>query len=152
MIAFWTILHGLVGMVLLGAVSHQGLSVWRRPAPARVFFDRFRAVHAGGYANAVTILYLIAFTMGALIYPVFVLDVKSTIGDYGLRKTMGVFQIKEHVSVIGLGLLPAYWYFWQSVPVPESAGARRVLTTILMVCVWWSLVVGHVLNNVRGMM
>jgi hypothetical protein len=152
MIAFWTILHGLVGMVLLGAVSHQGLSVWRRPAPARVFIDRFRAVRAGGYVHAVTILYVIAFTMGALIYPVFVLDVKSTIGDYGMRKTMGVFQIKEHVAVIGLAILPVYWHFWQTVPPGESAATRRVLTTMLMVCVWWSLVVGHVLNNVRGML
>jgi hypothetical protein len=151
MIAFWTILHGLVAIVLVGAISHQGLTVWRKPAPARVFFDRFRAVRAGGYANAVTILYVIVFTMGALIYPIFVLDVKSTVADYGMRKTMGVFQIKEHVAVIGLALLPAYWHFWQSVPLTDAVATRRFLTTLMMICVWWSLVVGHVLNNVQGM-
>ena len=34
----------------------------------------------------------------------------------------------------------------------EMLGLRTFLTTVVMVCVWWSLVVGHVLNNVKGMM
>jgi hypothetical protein len=39
LIAFWTILHGLVAIALLGAITHQGLTVWRSPAPARLFID-----------------------------------------------------------------------------------------------------------------
>ncbi len=151
MIAFWTILHGLVAMVLVGAVTHQGLAVWRTPAPARQFVDRFRAVRPGGYANAIVILYVVVFTIGALIYPIFTLDVKGTVADYGMRTTMGLFQIKEHVGVIGLALLPTYWHFWHSVPLKESVATRRFLTTVIMVSVWWNLVVGHILNNVKGM-
>jgi hypothetical protein len=151
MIAFWTILHGLVAIALVGAITHQGLSVWRTPAPARRFFDRFRAVRAAGYTSAVVPLYVVVFTMGALIYPIFVLDVKGTVADYGMRMTMGVFQLKEHLGVVGLAMLPSYWHFWRSVPLNEAIATRRFLTTLLMVCVWWNLVVGHLLNNLKGM-
>jgi hypothetical protein len=151
MIAFWTILHGLVAMALLGAITHQGLSVWRKPAPATLFVDRFRAVSAVRFANAVPVLYVATFAIGAFIYPTFVLDVKATVADYGMRKTIGVFQIKEHVAVIGLALLAVYWHYWRTVPLAESIPTRRFLTTFLMLAVWWNLVIGHVLNNLKGL-
>lgn len=152
MIAFWTILHGIVAIGLLGAVTHQGLTVWRRPAASQLFVDRFRAIPAVRFANAIAVLYVLTFALGAYIYPVFVLDVKGAVADYGMRKTIGVFQIKEHVAVIGLVMLPAYWHFWRSVPAAHSAPTRRFLTTLMMLCVWWSLVIGHVLNNVKGLL
>jgi hypothetical protein len=151
MIAFWTILHGLVAIALVGAITHQGLSVWRAPKPAQVFVDRFRAVPAVRFANAIAVLYVLTFTLGAYIYPTFVLDVKSSLAESGMRKTIGFFQLKEHIAVIGLVLLPAYWHYWHSVPLAERVATRRFLTTTMMVTVWWSLVVGHVLNNVKGL-
>ena len=151
MIAALVIIHGLLAIGLLGAVTHQGLGVWRKPAPARSFLDRFRAVNGAGYANAVWVLYVLTFAMGAYIYPTFVLDVKASVADAGMRTTIGVFQIKEHVAVIGLSLLPAYWHFWKRSPANENVVTRRMLTTVVMLCTWWSLVIGHVLNNVRGL-
>lgn len=151
MIAFWAILHGIMAIVLLGAVTHQGLTVWRKPAPATLFFDRFRAISADRFANTVAILYVLTFALGAYIYPTFVLDVKGAVADYGMRKTIGMFQMKEHICVIGLGLLPAYWHFWRSVPLTESISARRFLTTFMMLGVWWNLVIGHILMNVKGL-
>ena len=151
MIAFWTILHGIVAIGLLGAVTHQGLTVWRRPVPSQRFVDRFRAVPAVRFANAIAILYVLTFALGAYVYPVFVLDVKGAVADYGMRKTIGIFQIKEHVAVIGLVMLPAYWHYWRTVPLTQSVHTRRFLTTLMMIAVWWSLVVGHILNNVKGL-
>jgi hypothetical protein len=151
MIVFWMILHGIVAIGLLGAITHQGLAVWRQPAPAEHFVDRFRSVSAVRFANAITLLYVLTFALGAYIYPTFVLDVKGSVADYGLRKTIGVFQLKEHIAVIGLALLPVYWHFWRSVPLSVSIATRRFLTTFLMFAVWWSLLVGHVLNNVKGL-
>ncbi len=151
MIAFWDLVHALLAIGLLGAVTHQGLSVWRKPAPARAFIDRFRAVNGGGYANAVCVLYVLTFALGSFIYPQFVLDVKGSLIDYGMRKTIFLFQLKEHVAVTGLCLLPVYWHFWRTVPLTEDVGVRKYLTTLLMVATWWNLVVGHVLNNVKGL-
>jgi hypothetical protein len=47
---------------------------------------------------------------------------------------------------------PSYWHFWRSVPLTDGIQTRRFLTTLLMLAVWWNLVVGHVLNNVKGLM
>ena len=151
MIVFWTILHGLVALALLGAVTHQGFAVWRKPAPAQIFIDRFRAVGGARFTNAICVLYVLTFALGAYIYPAFVLDVKGAIADSGMRKTIGVFQLKEHIAVIGLAMLPVYWHFWRTVPATQSVATRKFLTTLLSLSVWWSLVVGHVLNNVRGL-
>jgi hypothetical protein len=151
MISFWTILHGLLAIALVGAITHQGLSAWRAPGRARLFVDRFRAVPAAGYANAVVVLYVLTFTLGAFIYPTYVLDVKASLADTGLRKTIGVFQLKEHLAVVGLGLLPVYRHFWYSVPLDTHIATRRFLTTFMTLTVWWNLVIGHVLNNIKGL-
>jgi hypothetical protein len=151
MIAFWTILHGIIAIGLLGATTHQGLTVWRKPAPSERFIDRFRSIPAARFATAIVVLYVLTFVIGASIYPTYVLDVKGAVADYGMPKTIGVFQIKEHVTVMGLTLLPAYWHYWRTVPSSDGRSTRRLLTTFLMLGVWWNLVIGHVLNNLKGL-
>lgn len=151
MIAFWTILHGILAIALLGAITHQALTVWRKPAPAQLFIDRFRAIPAVRFANAIVLLYAMTFALGAFIYPTYVLDVKASLIDSDLRKTVGLFQLKEHIAVIGLALLPVYWHLWRSDPAMSSIRTRRFLTTLLMLGVWWNLVIGHILNNVKGL-
>jgi hypothetical protein len=151
MMAFWTVLHGIIAIGLLGAATHQGLTVWRKPAQPERFIDRFRAIPAGRFANAIVVLYLLTFALGAYIYPTYVLDVKGAVADYGMRKTIGLFQIKEHVAVMGLSLLPAYWHYWRTVPLAEGAQVRRLLTTCMMLGAWWNLIVGHILNNLKGL-
>src|SRR5471030_269152 len=55
------IVHGLIAVALLGAITHQTASAWL-PArkPAASFPGRFRAVSAAAYANAIVALYLCA--------------------------------------------------------------------------------------------
>jgi len=62
-----------------------------------------------------------------------------------------VFEIKEHLAAIGLGLLPVYWLFWKKPQGTEGVAARRSLTWLLAFFVWWNFIVGHVLNDIRGM-
>ena len=101
--------------------------------------------------NAIIFLYLLSFVIGVYIYPTFVLDVKGAVAGYGMRKTVGVFQLKEHIAVIGLVMLPMYSHYWRVVPLKEGAQTRRFLTTLLMFVVWWNLIVGHILNNIKGL-
>jgi len=63
---------------------------------------------------------------------------------------VGIFDLKEHFVTVGLGMLPAYWYFWRQPFADNHARARAVLTAILAFIVWWSFLVGHILNNMRG--
>ncbi len=151
MTVFLLLLHGLVAIALMGAITHQGLSVWRRPSPAKVFVDRFRAVPAPGYVSAIVVLYVVDFALGSYIYPAYILDVKASLADFGLFTEIFLFQAKEHIAVIALLFLPAYWHYWKSVPIGEYVMTRRFVTSLILFAVWWNLVIGHLLNNVRGL-
>ena len=152
--AFWTILliiHGLLAVALLGALTHQAVAV---SMPVRQaagnFVDRFRAVPAAGYATAVCILWVVTFIMGAWIYTKYRMYVRIPIEQQGYWKTQGVFELKEHLATIGLGALPVYWWFWKNARNAEYDSARRWLTVLLAAMVWFMFLVGHVVNNVRG--
>ena len=55
------IVHGLVAVVLLGAITHQALATWASAAAKPgSFFGRFRAVTPESFANAIVVLYLTA--------------------------------------------------------------------------------------------
>lgn len=151
---YWTILfiiHGLLAIALLGALTHQGLSVLtpvRQPSSG--FVTRFRAVPAAGYATAVCVLWVLTFLMGAWIYIKYRVYIRIPIERAGFWKTQGFFELKEHLATIGLVMLPAYWYFWKNAKSPEYDGARRTVTVVLVVICWFNFLVGHVVNNVRG--
>lgn len=108
-------------------------------------------MRAAAYTNAIIVLYAITATVGGvLLYPAYRLTVRVLLTQLRLNAANGIFELKEHLVAIGLGLLPAYWYYWRQPLTPNSAGTRRALTTVLALIVWWSFLVGHVLNNIRG--
>ena len=151
MITALLILHGLLAVALLGAITHQALSVARRaPAGPRNFVVKFSTVNGGSYTTAIAVLFVITSIGGALLYPQYRLDIRPTLEDLDLRAANGVFEIKEHLAAIGLGLLPAYWFFWRQPLGADGLIARRYLTWLLAFIVWWNFLVGHVLNNIRG--
>jgi hypothetical protein len=154
MIVALLIVHGLLAVALLGAITHQAWSVVPRRGGAGTlsFADRFRSVDSSAYATAIVVLFVVTAIGGALLYPQYRLDVRTALEDLQLRAANGVFEIKEHLVAIGLGLLPTYWLFWKAPLVPEQANARRYLTWLLAFIVWWSFLVGHVLNNIKGLL
>ena len=151
MIVVLLIVHALLAVTLLGAITHQTISVW---LPARKaagsFVGRVRAVPATSYANAIVVLYLATATLGAVIYPSYRLTVRVVLQQMEMFAANGAFELKEHFVAVGLGMLPAYWYFWRQPLAPDYARTRAVITAILALIVWWSFLVGHVLNNIRG--
>ena len=153
---FWTILfifHALCAVALLGALSHQAMSVLmpvRAAAGPGGFVTRFRAVQGAGYATAVCVLWIITFFFGAWIYTKYRMYVRIPIEQEGFWKTQGVFELKEHLATIALGLLPIYWIFWKNVRNPEYDSARKWLTVTLAGMCWYNFLVGHIVNNVRG--
>jgi hypothetical protein len=153
---FWTILliiHGLLAVTLLGALTHQAAGVLlpvRQVAGGAGFVTRFRAVTGPAYATAVCLLWVLTFIMGAWIYAKYRIYVRIPIEQNGFWKTQGFFELKEHAATIGLGLLPLYWYFWKNVQNRDYDSARKWLTVVLAFFVWFNFLVGHVVNNVRG--
>jgi hypothetical protein len=155
---FWTILftfHALLAVALLGALTHQAASVLMPVrqvvgAGGAGFVTRFRAVHGPGYAVAVCVLWIITFFFGAWIYTKYRMYVRIPIEQQGFWKTQGVFELKEHLAVIGLGLLPIYWLSWKDARNPDYESARKWLTVLLAAMVWFMFLAGHIVNNVRG--
>ncbi len=151
---FWTLwlfAHLICALGLLGAVTHQAMAVAlpvRKPAAGIV--ARFRAVPAAGYATAVCALYVIVFLIGSFIYTQYRIAIRIPLEAEHYYKTGGFFDFKEHMAAIGLVLLPAYWYFWKNAQSPEYDNARKGVTLVLAVIVWFLFIVGHVLNNSRG--
>jgi hypothetical protein len=144
------IIHGLVAVALLGAITHQTLSAWAsanaRPAS---FFGRFRTVPSAAFTNAIIVLYAITATLGAIVYLYFRVDVRPALEQAGRFEVLGLFDLKEHFIAIGLALLPAYYVCWRQ-PREDAMRTRIALTSLLAFIVWWSFLVGHVTNNIKG--
>ena len=120
--------------------------------PSSVTQDRFRGVNTTAFSNAVLLLFCATALMGGLLYPDYRIEVRTTLEDMQLRAANGAFETKEHLVAVGLGLLPAYALFWRAPLNAAYAGVRRYVTVTLAVVVWFSFLVGHVLNNIKGLL
>jgi hypothetical protein len=145
------ILHGLVAVALIGAISHQTLATWASPTSKPYsFFDRFRAVRGAGFTNAIVVLYLISALLGAVVYLYFKVDIQPNLERDRHWHALGVFDLKEDFVAIGLGVLPAYWLCWREPVTGQNHLMRAALTGLLALIVWWGFLVGHVINDIRG--
>jgi hypothetical protein len=152
LITFLLILHGLVGVALLGALTHQTVSILRqRLVCTGSFFDRYSAVNQTTFTMAVVSLYVAQVALGALIYPSYRLNVRIPFEEMSMGWAVGLFELKEHFAGIGLGLLPLYFANWQRQSSSCHRRDRIAITVLLSFIVWWEFLVGHVLNNIRGL-
>src|SRR5262249_20649067 len=147
------LVHGLLAAALIGAITHQVLSVWWPPRAAPgSFFARFRGVNVASYTNAIIIMFVIqAFIGGVLLYPSYRVSSRVVMEQLRLATPVGIFDLKEHFSTVALGLLPAYWYYWKRHLPTSQANIRKFLTTIIAFTIWWNFLVGHFTNNIRGL-
>src|SRR5712691_8591255 len=138
---FWNSLlffHFTMAVALLAAVTLQAAAVLM---PARQaaghFIDRFSPVPAASYAAVIVVLYLPQALLGAWLYLKYRLYVRIPMEELRHWWTLGAFEFKEHIVAMGLGLLPAYWYFWREPRSEEHDGVRKWLTVFLAVSVWY---------------
>ena len=152
---FWTtllVIHGLIALALLGAITHQSAALWWSVRDrAGSFVARFRAVPGTPYVTAIILLYVITFILGAWIYTQYRFTARVALEQLRFFRTVGVFELKEHLATIGLILLPAYWAYWRQPLSQHYADVRRHVTMLLAILVWCNFLIGHVVNNARGM-
>ena len=149
LITFLLIMHGIFAVLLLGAVSHQALGVcWPRRPGQTDFLANARGIRPQVYVEAVLILYVTTFVLGAIIYPTYRVYVRPPLEDIRVLYAIGLFEMKENFLAIMLAALPAYWYFWRK--TRDYPQTRAWLTGLLVFSVWFSFITGHILNNVRG--
>lgn len=150
MITTLLIIHGLLAVTLLGALTHQTLALWWPAHGGHSVASSFRGVRGPIYTNTIIVLYVLTVSLGATMYPAYRLGVRTILEQLRMNAANGIFELKEHLVAIGLGLLPAYWYYWRQPLVPEHALARRMLTGMLALVVWFAFLTGHILNNIHG--
>ena len=96
---FWTILlivHALLAVALLGALTHQAVAVFAQPR-ARAgggFVTRFRSVSGPGYATAVCVLWVLTFIFGGWIYTKYRIYVRIPIETGGLLENPGRVRVE----------------------------------------------------------
>ncbi len=151
MFTFLLILHGLFSVALLGGLTHQAFAAIIPAHTSGGFTTAYRAVSAARFTNANIILYLITFVLGAIIYSPYRIAVRTWIERARLWYVSGLFEYKEQMLAIGLGMLPFFWLVWRNPKDEEHAVARKWTTGILCAMVWYSFVAGHIVNNVRGL-
>jgi hypothetical protein len=145
------ILHGLVGVALLGAITHQVVSVFRKhPIRGVSFADRYMGVNQRTFTVAVVSLYIAQVILGAIIYPTYRLNVRIPFEEMSLGWAVGIFELKEHFAGIGLSVLPIYAHTWRTV-IEAQRRDRIAITALLGLIIWWDFLVGHILNNIRGL-
>src|SRR5579884_2626746 len=151
---FWSVLlfiHMLLAVTLLGAITHQAVSVcWPNRDRAKSFVGAFRGVSGMRYTNAIIILFLCTAVLGSIIYPNYRINVRTVLHQFHHYKPEGAFEFKEHAVALGAALLPAYWYFWRNPAASDNHAARTAVTVFLALIVWWAFMVGHIVNNIRG--
>jgi hypothetical protein len=149
MATFLVILHGLLAVALLGSITHQAVAVvW--PAKSKSgFVNAYRSVSSRVYINFNIVMFLVVAGLGSYIYPLYRVWVRTYMENARLFPAVGSFEIKEQFVAVGLGLLPLYWLVWRR-PEPANDRARIAITLLLCFIVWFSFIVGHVLNNIRG--
>ena len=150
---FWKTLlfiHFLLAVSLLAAVTLQAVAVLM---PARQvagnFIDR-SPLPAASYTALIAVVYVLQALMGAWIYIKYRTYVRIPMEQLRHFWTVGSFELKEHVVTMGMGLLPAYWYFWREPLSAEYDNVRRWVTVFLALSVWYAFIVGHVANDFRG--
>ena len=151
MATFLVILHGLLAVALLGSITHQAVAVvW--PSRNKVgFTNAYRAVSSRVYVNANIVLFLVVALLGGWIYPIYRVWVRTYLENARLNSAVGSFELKEQFIAIGLGMLPFYWLLWRRPPEAGATFARTAVTLMLAFIVWYGFLVGHILNNIRGL-
>ena len=145
------IIHGLLAVALLGSITHQTAAACWPATSKSSFISSFRGVAGARYTVANIVLYLVTFVLGGVIYTVYTTGVRPYLVSAQIWQINGSFELKEQFAAIGLGMLPLYWMVWRTPLDAKLASARAIITAILCFIIWYSFLVGHVLNNVRGL-
>lgn len=151
MVTTLLIVHGLIAVVLLGGLTHQAAAACWPAKNKNSLLASFRSVTGTRYTTTNIVLYVVTGTLGAVIYPTYRLAVRPYLESAQLLQINGSFEIKEQFVAVGLGMLPLYWLVWRTPLEAKLASARAAITALLCFIVWYSFLVGHVLNNVRGL-
>jgi len=139
------IAHLLLGVLLLGAVTHHAWLLARGN-----FQDRTRQVRR--YAFWASLAYTLCLLWGIWVYPAFRVYVRAAYQDTQAPWATGLFEIKEHWAALGLAVLPFYYLSSRSLKTLDATTLRwhAVSASWLAIIAWYSFVLGAFLMDMKG--
>jgi len=127
------ILHGLIAVALLGAVTHQALAVSVRrteSAHALVHARVSAPPNAGAYGTPVVVLYIAAMAWARFVIHAIGFVVRPLLQTLDLRGAKRRLRVEGTFFRHRLMLLPAYWASWKQPLAAEYQSSRLWLTWI----------------------
>jgi hypothetical protein len=149
-IAVTLLLHDVAATALLIVISWQCFAVWSPLATSRIFGPRSSVPFQ--LRDIIGLLFVVTVVLGAILYPAYRFNVRPGLVVNDLRAANGSFEIKEQFAALGLVMLPAYRATWAVRHIEETTVARRSITTIFCLLVWWNFAVGHAMNMIKGLL
>lgn len=142
------ILHALLGILLLGSMTHNVLLV------VPYLWGKFKKVKLEKlYVRVAFVAYLITFALGALIYPNYRYHVRAVYFDKAMPWASNLFDIKEHWAGIGLALFVSFLVLSRVIdPVKDRQmlGIYAFLSVTLALIVWFNVISGLLLTSYKG--
>lgn len=141
------ILHTLVAIVLVGAVSHHAI------VALRFLRGEYRVRLARIYAATTAVTYLATLALGALAYPTFRVDVRAGYLDAHAPWASWLFERKEDLATLGVPAVIGVWLLARALePRQDRLLLPGYVALVLLTTgiVWFDLTAGLLITMVKG--
>lgn len=141
------LLHAAAAIVLIGATTHHAIIAW----------GYLRGTHKQRlgriYAATIAVTYTITFGFGLLVYPTFRYHTRGLFLDRYERWASNLFDMKENFAALGLPLVLGLLLLSRALSSKDDrhlVGGYVAMAWLLAAIVWFSVLSGLVITNVRG--
>lgn len=141
------ILHALAAIVLIGATTHHAIIA------VGYLRGRYKVRLGRIYAATIAVAYGITFVLGLFAYPAFRYHVRGLYLDRYEAWASNLFDTKENFAALGLPLVIALFVLSRAIVPSEDRALVRgysVLALLAAAIVWFSVIAGLVITQVRG--
>jgi hypothetical protein len=145
---FLLLLHLIITLVLIGAMSHNLLIVI---GYLRGKFNKRKLEWL--YVKVSLWAYAIVYVVGAVIYPAFRVYIRGECFDKQIPWATGLFEVKEHWGAMGLAFFFAYYFLRKNFDPKEEKEKLFMyvpLCLLLNIIVWYKTIVGCFLTILKG--
>jgi hypothetical protein len=141
------VLHAAAAIVLIGSTTHHAIIAW----------GYLRGSHKQRlgriYAATIAVTYVITFGFGLLVYPTFRYYVRGLYLDRYERWASNLFDMKENFAALGLPLVFGMFVLSRAISSKDDRhliGGYVAMAWTTAFIVWFDLISGLVITNVRG--
>jgi hypothetical protein len=142
------VLHAAAAIVLIGATTHNAIIAW----------GYLRGSHKQRlgriYAATIGVTYAITFGFGLLVYPSFRYHTRGLYLDRYDRWASNLFDMKENFAAIGVPLVLGMFLLSRAMSSKDDrhlVGGYVAMAWTITFIVWFDVITGLIISNVRGL-